>query len=225
MKFALVFCGQPRNICKKMYESFYKTVLSKYDVDVYAHFWYDPSQENHMGDTFAPWVKKEWLSTSSNVQDLFCSLYKPKRVVWETPLPYDSSYETNYTNVRFPRAAYNITSFYTSIQRSFQLIEDPNSYDFIIHTRSDLEITQFPETFSEPKVYVSRWHPWQAIDNSIWAVHSSLAKDAFSMVESLSDLYAKGVLMNDEEMFYAHLESKGLLAHTVKGLLEYELHR
>lgn len=231
MKIALVFSGQPRNICKELYESFYKHILSKYDVDVYGHFWFHTISKQ-VGQTFAPWVKEEWLQVPVNVQNTFDELYKPKKVVWDSPLLFEEKYN-QYTNVRFPKAGYNLFSYYTSIQRSYELIEHPEQYDYILHSRIDLEVLEFPDLSTlPPKVYVSKWHTchtferlYEGIDNSIWAAPSSYAKNVFSAVDLLDFLYQKGVLMNDEEMFYGFLSHKNLLEKVVPDQIHYVLRR
>ena len=229
MKIALVFCGQPRNISEKLYKLFHTHILSKYDVDVYAHFWYDDTQQNPIGVTHAPWVKNEWLTIRPDLKKIFQDLYNPKKVVWDTPLSHT---DKSYTHAHYSGAGYNILSYYTSIRRAFELIDNLHQYEYIVHTRPDISLYRFPNLHTGSrqlylcrKYLKARGHSSNGLDNTIWAVPREFAETVCSMVVGIETQYAAGVIMNDEEMFYAYIDSQNLLNIVNEGMVLYELTR
>lgn len=231
MKIALVFCGQPRNINAQLHRHFSEHLLSRYDVDVYAHFWLDAAS-GFTGQSNAPWVQSSWLTVDARTTvDAFERLYAPKRVVYDPPLVYDAERAAKYTRVRFAGAHHNLVSYYTSMKRSYELIDRPEQYDYIIHSRTDIQLLEMPDfsTLANSRstvgggprrrylspvttnnVHVAAVYPHDAVDNTIWIAPSKVAGTLFSMVDSLDALYDAGVLMNDEEMAYGHLRRSNL---------------
>lgn len=224
MKIALLFSGQPRNISEKTFSSFETLLLSKYDVDVYAHFWHD-LETGGMGESYAPWVSKHYLKGDVSAPDRFKSLYNPKNVVLEPPLPFKPEYE-KYSRVAFKNAAYNNFSLYTSLQRVYKSIPDPGAYDLLIRSRTDLVVDTLPlletclSTFQVKKVL-----SWGAIENNFWIAPPSLAEPVCNAVDTIDFLYEKGIKLNDEEIFYETLALTDLLKKTEEGKIDFHICR
>jgi hypothetical protein len=224
MKVALLFSGQPRNISEKTFSSFEEQLLSKYDVDVYAHFWYD-SATGSIGDSYAPWLPKHYLKNDAQIPELFQSLYKPKSMLLDAPLPFKPEY-AEYTRVAFKNAAYNNFSLYTSLRRTFQSIPNPNDYDLLIRSRTDLQIDKLPaleECLSS--IHVKKILSWGAIENNFWIAPPALAADVYNAVDTIDLLYKKGVKLNDEEIFYETLAHWNLLGKTVENKIDFHICR
>lgn len=211
MKIALVFSGQPRGLLDdKAYNSFVKHILSRYTCDVYAHFWFD-KDTGSLGESLAPWVNPDWNRCGTDLPNRFDYLYHPKRVVYERPMPVDPS-SVQYTRAAYPRAHHNLKSFYTSIARSIQLIENIHEYDFIIRTRPDALIQEFPDLYGLSNyIYVQTIYPHLAIDNVLWIAKPADAIVLSNMVDNIEKYYSNGTMMNDEEMFYGHISGVNLL--------------
>ena len=230
MKVAICFAGQPRNISQKMYNNLYDKILSKYDCDIYAHFWYD-EEKNTMGKA-SHWVEQKHLHVSNNLKDTFEKIYKPKKVVYEKPLEENVTDGNNYA---YKGVTYILKSLYTSIKKVIDLIDDIHKYDYIIRLRTDLTIIDIPELLKTDKniihvriIYggnlsnVYRLPNTNMLDDNVFfekfsnegiGVSNNIVitnvknKELFNIIQYYIEYYNNGTHMNDETIFYAHLKN------------------
>ena len=152
MKVALILSGQPRNI-PFGYDFFQNTLLSHYDVDVFAHTWFDPN--NLSTQSVIP--GRQHLSLDPNAINYISELYKPKELLVELPKTWTEMCEFTdkvFTNAHtwadqaniIPQAkvySSNIThSMFYSIMMSNLLkeqyaVENDIKYDVVIRGRFD----------------------------------------------------------------------------------------
>ena len=140
-------------------------------------------------------------------------LYNPKKYSIEKPIEPIGD-ENEFSNCRFKGAVYNLRSYYTSIKRVSELVEEPNQYTHIIRTRVDILIHSMPLLFLPDRIYTRIVHPNAGIDNAVLIYPSEYFYALSSIIDNLIPLYRSGVVMNDEEMLHGHLTSCGLLDKT-----------
>lgn len=157
MKIALCFCGQPRFI-DQVAPSIFSNVIRDYDVDVFAHLWFD---EDLQTKPYKYGGSGGWKDQRipSNAIEQFEDTYKPKRMVveksrkflnhtlsdnympslnrWKGGTP-DYEKEPNFE----VRDVNNIHSFCYSSMRACMLkkeyeYENDFKYDYVIRMRTD----------------------------------------------------------------------------------------
>ena len=131
---------------------------------------------------------------------------------------------TKYPRTTNPRTPYNLTSMYTSIKRSYELMEEyvkmtGIKYDFVVRYRYDGIIDFFPNLYLLPKdrIYYSNIvRHCGAVHNNSCIVPYDYAKQVFCAVDNLDVLYNKGAIFNDEQMCWANLCYNNLIDRMVK---------
>jgi hypothetical protein len=172
MKIALCLYGQPRFIDNpniKLYLD--NLILDKYDVDTYGHFWYDDELISYTGsdwhDNPSPYYKGGDFYKVENTLDIINKVYRPTKIIFEKPKEF---YETlnkyelsvlenkkrnslgeNYFSLRNVN---NLLSHLYSIEKSLNLIDFNNEYDFVVLTRYDSLILNLPDLSSLERGYI-----------------------------------------------------------------------
>ena len=166
MKVALLLFGQPRNVDNpNSFKSHQKWIFDEYDVDTFCHVWWDKDVSEY---DVSDWVSEQCIA-SGNPVEIIESLYKPKSIKVEAPRTFklsDSLYEK--TRQRFgyghpwsEKTLSNVSSHLYSIEAAARLIKNPDDYDFIILSRYDNFIHNFPDltSMSDEYFYISDHHP------------------------------------------------------------------
>jgi len=196
MRVALLFSGQPRVVDGIAFKSIQDVFLSKYEVDVYAHFWdyVDTSKAN--------------TSASENIQK-FKVQYSPKAIRVDPPLQEDE-----YSPKAISNWQRNSYSMYASLKRVYTLFESTRNgteYDWIVRIRIDSVIFRCPDLRTLPfgRIYVPNWHGDNnpVIVNHVIIISPEFAERFFSIYDVFDTLTAS----IDEEYVYAYFKSYGLL--------------
>jgi len=193
MKIAIVICGQPRFFEGSTYESYKKYLLDKYDCDIYAHFWFSDDPTTKF--ITAPWSGLGTMVFPSDTLDRFSKLYSPKKIAYDPPLEYNES---------TPIIRYIIPSKCTSLQRAYSLIENIESYDFIVYTRSDNVIIRMPEltTLDRSKIHLFSIENRDNLYNDAFFICPPMfASLLFNEITILDILESNNVVYNSEELF------------------------
>lgn len=213
---ALLFSGQPRCIDGLSYQSFLKCMLSKYDVDVYAHFWEDIESDKSTG------------RASDNIE-LFKKLYNPKVLQVDPPLRGDefplafiqphspvALTSENICGIQASNWAYwvrNCVSMYTSMDRVYSAFEShrTGNYDWIIRTRTDCVLLRCPrlDLLNKRYLYAPNWHGHTnpVVVNHALLVPADMAPVLFRIRHTLEELAGH----MDETFIYNHLKKHGVL--------------
>jgi hypothetical protein len=142
MRIAVCFSGQPRFI--KEYADQIKThLISRYDTDVYAHFWWDDTcigkKQHH---------EHEDTVHNRDIVNEFIDTYNPVKMSLEPPPTIDlSQYALTCAVPDLSLPVEEIVGIFTrfnsqwaSVKKTFALIDDPDKYDFIIRMRTDAKL-------------------------------------------------------------------------------------
>lgn len=144
MKIAVCFSGQPRFI--QEYEKNIKLyLLNLYDVDIYAHFWWDKSLKGtriNMG-------YNDIYDERDYIQE-FINTYHPKNIQYEPQKKFniegfcldtiEPDLKNAYSCEQFKELYQRVHSQWYSLQKCYQSIEHPENYDFIIRIRTDCKL-------------------------------------------------------------------------------------
>lgn len=169
MKVALVFFGQPRFINNpNPYLSNKKFILDKYETDVYCHAWYSENIDEY---DYSCWSTLKQCPVEKGSIKKIKELYNPKKIEVDEPKKFEFSTESvsvlDKISKRigkshiFTKDTYsNILSQSCSIEKALNLIDDKDQYDFIILSRYDNQIFEFPnlEDLNNKNMYVSHIH-------------------------------------------------------------------
>ncbi|NVM34351.1 MAG: hypothetical protein HWN81_02070 [Candidatus Lokiarchaeota archaeon] len=169
MKVALVFFGQPRFIHNpNPYESNKNFILDKYETDVYCHAWFSEKDSEY---DFSCWSTLKECPVEKDSIEHIKKLYNPKKIQVDEPRKFEFSEDTfeilNEISKNigkshiFTKDTYsNVLSQSCSIERALRLIENKEQYDFIILSRYDNQIFEFPDLhrLSKKDMYVSHIH-------------------------------------------------------------------
>ena len=153
MRVALCFFGQPRVIENPhTYQSHVDHIISKYDVDVYAHTWISGGEREL---EYSDWVSRNTRSAEHpNAANIIIDRYNPKKYIFEEPRVFsldEVSRETIKSCGPCPAGAYywslnnenNTLSHLYSLSNSIKLL-DGESYDWVVLSRYDNYIDHFP---------------------------------------------------------------------------------
>jgi hypothetical protein len=165
MRVALCFFGQPRVIENPFtYQSHIDHIISKYDVDVYAHAWISGGERSL---EYSDWVKDDARSTEHpNAAQIILDRYKPKKYLFEEPKTFsldEASRDIVKACGPCPAGAFywspnnenNTMSQLYSVSKTIQLL-DGESYDWVILSRYDNFIDYFPNLNElQPNLYLS----------------------------------------------------------------------
>ena len=142
MKIALCFSGQLRFV-NEYSKYVLENIINIYDTDVYAHLWWNESMFNKPFHHAFDDLYKETV-------DDFIKIYKPKQIKIEKEYPsdiideeytYKSRENDMFLTVEQCKKYINTQkSQFHSVRKCFQLIENPQQYDFIIRLRTDCHI-------------------------------------------------------------------------------------
>lgn len=193
MKIALCLSGQPRFL-ERGYKYLHDNILSKYNVDVFFHLWFDSKLENtpfsytiHYSNRNELWRK--------NLDEIALSLYSPVKYTFESPKEFwfdpQANYELGKTN--------NCSMFY-SMQKANELkmeYEQTNKfkYDLVIRARTDVRFEQFNLDLSslDPK-FVHAFSIGNYAENKISKLldNTSSAENQTAVIELINDQFAIG---------------------------------
>jgi DNA-binding Lrp family transcriptional regulator len=138
MKVAVCFSGQLRYV-KEYSQYILPHLIQQYEkVDVYAHLWYS---EEMLGKPF----HHEFLDEYKESPDEFIQIYSPKNYVFEKQYIHAQPISTgcNERDLQSMKpedriqSIYRIFSQWYSVKKCYELIENPEEYDFIIRLRTD----------------------------------------------------------------------------------------
>ena len=166
MKIALLLFGQPRNIENpNSFKSHQEWIYDEYDVDTFCHVWWEKGVE---GYDVSDWVNEE-CKAPENPIGVIEERYKPKKIKVESPRTFklsDDLYKRTrdkfgYGHPWSEKTLSNVSSHLYSIETAARLIDNPNDYDFIIQSRYDNYIHNFPdlESMDGDHFYLSDHHP------------------------------------------------------------------
>ena len=222
MKIALVFSGQPRFIKESLiYQINRMFFLSKYDCDVYAHFWF--SEDENQNYTSNPLAHLGNLSFDKDTIDLFSRMYNPKKIKCDAPLTTNELVKREYSRCPDLDRLNRFFSSLLSLKKSYDIIQNPEQYDFIIRTRSDLLICRIPDLNTLSKEHIHVFDQKQgnvsgekSISDAFFITPPKFAKTLFHQFDIADILYEMGCSINggNEDIFEKTLETSDLYKHT-----------
>ena len=215
MKIALCFSGQPRFI-KECSIDIIQNVIRNYDVDVYAHFWFDEglqTQPYKYGGN-GNWQHQRILKTA--IED-FQNIYRPVKLVTEpsksfvhSKLHFESSlhryWKGGINNPLEPnfreRMINNTLSYFYSLNEVNKLkkineYEKDFKYDVVIRCRTDAHIKsslKFEDYNLNLINYSGMQNQPDGMINDWFDFGNSEVMDAFMSVFSVSELILKKCL-------------------------------
>jgi hypothetical protein len=153
MKIALCLSGQPR-FFEQGFSSIYPNLMKGYDVDVFVHTWYSPSDCSkpfRIGKDGTRWFIKEgadeWIRTN----------YQPKSSIFESSKKFSNpSINLDNTSIKYswPKKTDTFKEYFQdmsysmcySIYKSNELrllyqYQNALEYDYVVRTRFDLGLT------------------------------------------------------------------------------------
>ena len=177
MKIALCFSGQPRFI-EEVAPSIKENVIGNYDVDVFAHLWFDDDLQSK---PYKYGGSGKWKDQriSSDAINKFVEIYNPQKILIQGSKRFlDSNLSDNYfaslkrykwgaiDNPEEPnfniRDVNNIISYYYSLQKVNTLkkeyeYDNDFKYDIVIKIRTDSIVHNkiSYESFPKDKIYYS----------------------------------------------------------------------
>jgi hypothetical protein len=170
MRVALCFFGQPRSIKNPYtYLSHKEWIIDRYNADVFAHAWISGGEREM---EFSDWVDSKFkieTKESTKAPDIILKNYKPKAYIFEPPKKFsldedsrmiikrkEEEYQKKWEG-KFhysPNNENNIMSQLYSISKVIELLKNENKYDWVILSRYDNYITDFPELYKLAKEYL-----------------------------------------------------------------------
>ena len=240
MKIALCFYGQPRNFIKS-FPDIKKHILDKYDTDVFFHCWYDINNSTQNYDV-SPWRYSSKTLNCSVSLDVLKKIYSPKSFICEPPQSFDISeykdtlgYQKSRIHIKnnFPNILSQSYSRYKVKCILNEYVDETDTkYDFVIGTRFDFKLDEFPElsTLDKDYIYFTDHHshrPYVFNDNisisslenfyhifDIYKNITELANGQFEMVSLTkdSDYYT---LINGVELNIESLNTGNLMYHKI----------
>jgi hypothetical protein len=222
MKIALVFSGQPRFVKEMLiYQINRMMFLNKYNCDVYAHFWF--SKDENQKYITAPATQLGNLSFDKDTIDLFSSLYSPKKLMYENPPLPEDFIKREYTRCPDKNRLYIFFSYLTSLKKSYDLIENPDQYDFIIRMRTDLLICRLPDLHTISKDHIHIFDQKQgngsgekSISDCFYMVPPKYAHFLFHQLDVADTLYNMGCRIDggSEDLLEMQLKINNLYEHS-----------
>jgi len=138
MKIALCLSGQPRYL-EIGFDALFKNFISKYNVDVFAHIWFDEKLIDTNIDFCIPYNRSHKWEKDADKKVI--ELYKPKKTFFEPPKQFSLE---PFKGANFELIApNNVLSMFYSIKQANNLkcaYENENNfeYDLVIRARTDL---------------------------------------------------------------------------------------
>ena len=187
MKTAIVISGLPNKV-EEGYNQFWKSIIEKYNADVYLHFWEDGEYEKVL------------------------SLYNPKKYISEKPLSFINYIDIPSTELNNGNANFRQFSMFYGWQEVCKLIED--DYECVIRGRYNLTGYCNLENIDNSKINVSNYH-WpnsKICDDNLYVSNSDLYRKIFyDSFDSLrEDTIKFGLKYSPEIHFTKLIDKKGL---------------
>jgi len=191
MKIALCFYGQPRSF-EDGFKSIYEHILSKYDTDVFAHMWWSEDDINKI----LPGTHVDYTPTV-DMPKKFKDLYHPKDLCIEKGIYHTTKKIYNYPDFKSKSNAYNsnVSRFKSTkkvieLKNHYELLND-FKYDFIVCTRTDVNILKFPdlEKLEKDKIYTTIDHQSDYSFNDFLWIFSEKHGIFLDMSDNLDDIY------------------------------------
>ena len=172
MKIALCLYGQPRFIDNSNIKLYLDNLIfDKYDVDTYCHFWYDNEITSYTGsdwhDRPSSYYKGGDFYKVENTLDIINKVYRPKKILFEKPKDFYEILNSNELNILENKRrnqsgenyfslknVNNLLSHLYSIEKSLNLIELNKEYEFVVLTRYDSLILNFPDLSKLERGYI-----------------------------------------------------------------------
>ena len=159
MKFAICFFGQPRFLNNVCVQRCYKDIIAKYNADVYVHNWVSGKNQKMDVSDFA---KCHQISENEDAAEQIISIYKPKKYRFDAPFRGELS--DHARNIAKTLGVYNennernLLSHLKSYSEAIRLIDDPEEYDFVLMTRFDAYLFEFPDLtkLDTKKMYLTK---------------------------------------------------------------------
>jgi len=135
MRLAICFFGQPRYLGNTLVYERYRQVMDQYNADVYVHSWITGTASKM---ETSDWAKKHSFMENENSATIILSKYNPKKFRFDPPFS-ESLNEHDRAVVRNMRMytennERNLLSHLKSYSEAIKLVEDPETYDFILMT-------------------------------------------------------------------------------------------
>lgn len=196
MKIALCLSGQPRYL-DQGYKALFDNVLSKHDVDVFSHIWFDEQLVDQDIKFCIQYNRAQKWEKDSDKK--IVELYKPKKWVFETPkqFPVEAFKDANFEQLSSDPS--RVLSMFYSIKQANKLkkkYEQENNfvYDLVIRARTDLVINNNLDfkNIDSNKVYcyhVHVSHENLLLCNDQFAVSSSKNMDVYSSLFDKLEYY------------------------------------
>lgn len=142
MKVALLFSGQPRYL-DEGYETIYKNIISKYDVDCFVHTWWEDELSGKKVQFHPTLSYNRKYFYKEDTLETIMSLYKPKAMMYQKQKEFDS-YPGNY-GLANPLSTH---SQWYSVMKCNELKNEyakssNTSYDLVIRSRFDCNLMKF----------------------------------------------------------------------------------
>jgi len=175
-KVALMLSGQARYLDNPYsFKSHYKHILEKYDTDVFSFIWFDKNIKNFEVSTWS--TIKDSCCVDNNTLEKINNKYNPKVLKFKSPKFF--KFGKNIWNIIQHRFGHelvtnphwneknfsNIISQLYSIEQTANILksyikENDMKYDFIIYSRYDNQLIDFPdlENLSSDYFYLSNHH-------------------------------------------------------------------
>ncbi len=212
LKVAVVLSGQPRfisdenNPCIAAFQQTFRK-NEDYDVDVFAHYWFEEGGVY----TGMPWSNlPNPIPISNDTHSVIQKGYQPLKVKWDPPMKREDHAKSAIGHLPF-----NLTSMYVSLKRSFDLIDHPEQYDFIVRFRYDCKVEPFPHLrdMDNDKIHFPGFHTsGNMLMNHAWVTPGKFGRAAFDLIGTWSELKEPIV---DEKLMYQVLVKNGLV-HRLK---------
>lgn len=158
MKIALCLFGQPRNY-RIGYKNLEDYLLSKYNVDKFAHIWWSKEMAGETYDS-SPWAPNNYI-IEGDLDKKINSLYKFNDVIFQTPQIFKPLKKYIVHNKDHDSIYDSLKSRFYSLNRVLSLAKSYNTdYDFLIVTRYDIGIRSLPDfnNLNEDNIYVPNMH-------------------------------------------------------------------
>tara|TARA_S200002703_G_scaffold70631_1_gene61215 strand:- start:464 stop:1183 length:720 start_codon:yes stop_codon:yes gene_type:complete len=172
MKIAVLLFGQPRYCDDSKPQKFLKSIIEKYNADVYAHAWFESKADYQISSWALNPPDGKGITKNpvpDNALDIINDAYSPKKFKVDSPQKFElSKRASNFIFQKWEgphineRNISNIKSQLTSIGEVARLYEESgDEHDLYILARYDAWAVGFPELDNLPtdKFYVADHHP------------------------------------------------------------------
>ena len=132
-KIAILLCGQVRMINTSLLNFLNK--INNIEYHIYIHYW-QPEGDTYINCGNIP-SNHNVENIPNNLHDILVSIYKPIKIQSEKQIYFPIP--PNLLEVKTNRLNSTISQFY-GIKKAYELIDNPNDYDYIIKSRFDLDI-------------------------------------------------------------------------------------